>query len=439
MKKIPLPEFEDAILNLEVDLKDRGGLHRFKKVGDLVAWLMEEIEFWKWIKEAPAWDHAQSLQTIHNRFFEFESSTNNELNQRRQTWNSHKNKIDELLSPENTDDFETVTSVRLAQYYTEADNLLDQLRDQLRRNFETHIINQGSHIPRTEPTAQFISEVASNDPVEAVFALDQLLKTNQGKNIRAAEINGRVLAMLFSRNLNRKLRPDNAAFKKATESWSNELKNYKADYEQLKSDFEEISESNKKTDTAWVERTVKMEQRFKEQIEKNDQDLANLKDTYESHMVLQGPFEYWSSKCEEHGDLVKKFRNWLVGGSIVGAAAVGITAYCILPGHYPSDSIPWRHLGLFLLATTFVLWILRLLVKLLLSNVHLYADAKERIVMIQTFMALVRHKETLEGLKKEDIALVLAPIFKPSTTGVIKDDGGPITLGDFISRLGGKQ
>ncbi len=37
-----------------------------------------------------------------------------------------------------------------------------------------------------------------------------------------------------------------------------------------------------------------------------------------------------------------------------------------------------------------------------------------------------------------NLALVLAPIFKPSTTGVIQDDGGPATLTDFIGRLSGK-
>ena len=58
--------------------------------------------------------------------------------------------------------------------------------------------------------------------------------------------------------------------------------------------------------------------------------------------------------------------------------------------------------------------------------------------MISTFMALMRRQEGREGVQKMDLALVLAPIFKPSTTGVIKDDGGPTTLTDFISRLAGK-
>ena len=109
-----------------------------------------------------------------------------------------------------------------------------------------------------------------------------------------------------------------------------------------------------------------------------------------------------------------------------------------MPEFHPSNEIPWRQLGLFLLLSTFVLWGVRLCVKLLLSNIHLEADAREREVMIQTFMAMMRHKESREGVTKEDIAVVLAPIFSPSTSGVIKDDGGPASLTDFITRMSGK-
>ncbi|PAW79261.1 MAG: hypothetical protein B9S32_04725 [Verrucomicrobia bacterium Tous-C9LFEB] len=91
-----------------------------------------------------------------------------------------------------------------------------------------------------------------------------------------------------------------------------------------------------------------------------------------------------------------------------------------------------------MLISTFVLWALRLLVKLLLSHIHLYADAQEREVMISTYMALIRRKESRESLSKDDIAIVLAPIFRPSTTGVINDEGSPVTLTDFISRIAGK-
>jgi hypothetical protein len=128
----------------------------------------------------------------------------------------------------------------------------------------------------------------------------------------------------------------------------------------------------------------------------------------------------------------------VAGSAVVGGAILVTAGYLFLPELQNKEAIPWRSLGFFVLISTFVLWMVRLFVKLMLSHIHLHADAREREVMISTFMALVRRQESREGLQKADLALVLAPIFKPSTTGVIKDEGGPVTLGDFIGRLAGK-
>ena len=62
---------------------------------------------------------------------------------------------------------------------------------------------------------------------------------------------------------------------------------------------------------------------------------------------------------------------------------------------------------------------LRLVIKLLLSNIHLAINARERVVMINTFMALIRRPESAEGL--------------------IKNDGGPTSLGEFLTRLPSKE
>lgn len=79
-----------------------------------------------------------------------------------------------------------------------------------------------------------------------------------------------------------------------------------------------------------------------------------------------------------------------------------------------------------------------MLKKLFLSNIHFEADASERVVMVQTFMAMLRNEESRGKLENKDIALILAPLFKPSTMGAIKDEGSPMTLSDFIGRISGK-
>lgn len=69
---------------------------------------------------------------------------------------------------------------------------------------------------------------------------------------------------------------------------------------------------------------------------------------------------------------------------------------------------------------------------------RIYVKHRGWVFTPKHFLDLGSSDAIVNALKDRDIALVLAPIFKPSTIGVIKDDGGPISLGDFISRLSGK-
>ena len=82
---------------------------------------------------------------------------------------------------------------------------------------------------------------------------------------------------------------------------------------------------------------------------------------------------------------------------------------------------PLLFVGLGLVATTFFIWIMRILVRLYLSELHLGIDARERETMLLTYLAL-----TNEGkVEPTDRALVLAPLFRPTADGVVKDDGAP--------------
>ena len=91
--------------------------------------------------------------------------------------------------------------------------------------------------------------------------------------------------------------------------------------------------------------------------------------------------------------------------------------------------------GVIFLGTFLFIWAMRILVKLLLSNSHLSADADERIAMIQTYLALLEEGKLDET---DGRRALLAAIFRPTTTGVIKDEGMPPVAGQFTDRLQGK-
>ncbi len=77
----------------------------------------------------------------------------------------------------------------------------------------------------------------------------------------------------------------------------------------------------------------------------------------------------------------------------------------------------WKF-SIMLLISTLGIWLTRLTTKLFISNLHLGADAYERVTMIKTYLALLVDDKDLQG---DDRQLILQTLFRPSSTGIIKD------------------
>ena len=453
--EVPHPtELSEARIDLEFDFKGAGGVQRFIRVSDIEAWLAEEREFWRWLDSPPATNHTPSIPNVHTQFWGYENAIKDAFTRRQNEWNQIQLEIKRSEDVLNNNDLTAELSEQekgnIKRQNESLDFTLKELRNEIVSTLENEVVVQKFHITRLEPEAQFISELADMSPVSAVFALDQILMQLRQSHDRVLhEYNGRMLAALYAANLNRKLRPDNTAFKNAIQTWGVELGDFKGRFETQEQKFEEVLTLQKsrlddwKLDTEEARevlegRTNEAFENFEVELELTRKNLVNLTEVYESHMQLKGPLIYWRGKRKEHLKGIKSLRAWAIAGAIFAVILMVGAAWFLLPENLPKEIIPWRPIGFFVLISTVSLWLVRLLVKLLLSHIHLYADAKEREVMISTFMALIRRPESRELLTKEDIALVLAPIFNPSTTGVIKDDGAPVSLGDFISRLGGK-
>lgn len=442
MKKLP-DQFQQSRIDLEIDLEGSGGPQRFKTVGEFEAWLREETEFWDWMNQAPASNHHSHVSELIQRFFKLRDECRAQLNATGSSWKRLHNEIQQWESSL-TDDGRSEESKKATQESIERglkaiEREIEQLRSAITTIVKREIVKTKDYLPRSNPGAQFVKELAETKPDEAIYALDQLmLDERNASDPRQVGHTGRMMAALYRKNLNRKIRHDKQAFDNAITTWANELADFKSRYEGQVKAFAAISKRHLDADEAWRKKADELAGAFDEMRSSKEHDLKNLTDTYEAHMQLKGPLVYWRGKRREH-TIAKKRMGWAAGtAGVLGAALIGASAHLFLPESTSPDSIPWRSIGLFLLISTLVLWLVRLLVKLLLSHVHLCADAREREVMISTFMALMRRQESREGVEQMDLALVLAPIFKPSTTGVIKDDGGPTTLADFVSRLAGK-
>ncbi|MFN4874177.1 MAG: DUF6161 domain-containing protein [Akkermansiaceae bacterium] len=424
---------EEAEIDIEINFDVRGGLQRFKTIAKLQAWIAEERNFWSWLDQ-----RRQTLGSAWETFWRFDSQIKNELSGQTQRWNqfiSERNQLEERLKSEGLSDQEKLSATeRIDILSNECRVILENMRSRISTNVQNEIVHNRLHLLRTEPESQYLAEIAATDADAAAHALSYFLARNRNEQ---GEFKGRMLAALYSENLNRKVRPDQTAFKSAITTWTEELADFKARYETQEEEFSDILQKHQDSEEAWKKRHDQLAEDFGTMRTNAETELKTLKDTYDAFMQLEAPREYWEKKRIEHAK-GKKIMGWASGiAAVIGAGVLGIVVWFLLPVHHPSSSIPWQQIGFFFLASTFILWLVRLLVRLMLSHIHLHADAREREVMISTFLALIHRQESREGLKKEDIALVLAPIFRPSTSGVIKDDGGPQSFGDLLSALTG--
>lgn len=95
--------------------------------------------------------------------------------------------------------------------------------------------------------------------------------------------------------------------------------------------------------------------------------------------------------------------------------------------------LPLGRIGVSLLVITLGLWLIRTFARMFLSNWHLAADASERVVMVQTYLALLQEGS---GLDTSDRELIITALFRKASTGIVRDDANPPMLVSQLVRKG---
>lgn len=163
------------------------------------------------------------------------------------------------------------------------------------------------------------------------------------------------------------------------------------------------------------------------QANQMDSALAEFKaveTAYREQLQLAAPTTYWTKKQSRHRNLAIGFGIWCVLYALAATLYVSLT----LAGEYdaalklPAGTswVPYVLLGARgLFVSIVVFWAGRIFVRMFLSQLHLSMDAHERSTMVMTYLAL-----TQDGrITPEERPLVLQPLFRPTSDGIVKDDG----------------
>lgn len=238
-------------------------------------------------------------------------------------------------------------------------------------------------------------------------------------------------------------------------------RNFEVDYPKLldgcKADFE--SSLNEK------------ELEWQAQLTDVTEELNRLRATYDEHMKLASPVRYWESKRIKHQRI-----SWVLGivtllamlgtyrvlgnrlesfsgrfqdaasavpplGKAVSSAPLAVIKNTAVTqatslGKALEAAGPIWHFdfAFMILMGTMCFWLLRIFVRLFLSQIHLENDAAERVTMAKTYIAMYRRRKLSEG-DQDQLSLVLSALFRPSGDGIVKDEGVPPSFVDLLTKL----
>ena len=153
--------------------------------------------------------------------------------------------------------------------------------------------------------------------------------------------------------------------------------------------------------------------------------------TYDQKLALQKPVEYWQTKESHHKSRSFGFGIAAILVGLVLVSLLGISTYEVLSPLGANENPKNWQIGVLLIALFFSIWLMRIIVRLFLSHLHLAGDASERRTMIQTYLAMSRDGS---NFGPEDKKLILQHLFRSASDGLVKDDAAPPTPLEMLTR-----
>jgi len=395
----------------EVSLGKDGGTKVFNSVEELIGWMANEQQFWSWLGQQP---HTNEKQTILNQFDGFVRSVNQQVNEIK----SLKNQATERKAEPD-----------LTRNFTNIGNFFKQFYE-----------NQHGFSSET-PKGKFIEHLKKEQGQGvATVACGYFMQV--GFNYGGYDgIRGAIAATSFDYGLKDSAMSEKIALEELRLHWQTVFQNFEKELNAESENHKQLNSDAKIQLTSQKENFDQLVSTSKENLDHlistSKDDWRKLKTTYDAELAIRAPVLYWKSKATSHLKL-----SWIFAGVVVvvGGAIFWLLFLEVRRLIEPPTSLPqpelwhpeyWR-LAILIASALIGVWIVRILVRLFLSNVHLQTDAKERVVMVQTYLAFLRRGK----ISKEDEQFILKTLFRPTATGIMKDDAVPLTALDALTKIG---
>jgi Family of unknown function (DUF6161) len=402
------PEPRPAPL-FSLDLKDNGGLFAPVSLAEVNSWIQREVGFWSWLNNSRAGgNHDQGIKQALGQL----NQTQNTANQAPQYKDSNPQ-----------------------HYQAQLSGIRGQLEEVFLRQRLPH-----SSTPQAKRIEDYRKEAGDHG---ASFFASVFVPPQQGHHFHPQELAGwRGLTEGLIERFGLSSAPQKGR-KQAAEQSFEQLRT-KAEslvgekttaYDALHRDYTGLAASIK---TAADEQKAqfdtaqgKREGDFEKLVNEHKQEMENLRKTFREEIALRAPASYWEDKRKGH-ERMSKITGALSFGGIAGAAAtLGWLIHNLLRTAVPNTAPEAWRVAMLVLIGLFAVWGVRLVVRMFLSHLHLATDASERVVMARTYLSLIEGDRLAS---KEDRQLILQALFRPTADGIVKDEGIPPSMLEFLTR-----
>lgn len=383
--------------HVHVELGSNGGQVVFIEPADVENWLTAEKTYWAWLMQARKSD--PSTLDVHGHF--------------NTSWNriqKHSNRWRDGNSEAERDAAKGDLAIELRVRYGDTRQALHS----------------------TSPDAKFLDALRAINPVLALYAAPWFV-TNLVPTVSTPKaIEAAIEVQQFRKGFSGSVASERAALEHLKHQWQDEWNQAKIVSAHHSSNIQRLAEDigrvASQQATSFDETMSKHKAELADQFAFAKDELAKVAKTYDQFMALKAPVKYWESR---------RTRSFAVAGAsmvlfLVSAAIALAFAKVLLSGLSNGTAIDWSHLGYVLFSFTLIFWWTRILIRIFLSNFHLATDAAERAVLIQTYLAMIREEKAVgEGSRDS----MLAAVFRPSASGLVKDDALPHVFYDWLTRI----
>ena len=383
----------------------------FQTLQEIEAWLAAERGFWAWMQNAPWTPLKNSVTTRYEAFF---NNVHSQLHQAKIIKQEAENAKQQ---PE------------LAPYLDRIKNFFLQHFDQQLNTFS------GSSF------AKYVVQLKKDEGDTVAFAALAYSNHSPIKLDEYEYFRGALLSFSFEMGLAKRKSSEAQALEEMRTEWESKFQSFRETliaetdtHKKLNIDGEQLIS---KQTSALKELLTNQEAASVELVAKAKSDWADLNKTYDDALAVRSPVNYWTRKAKSHLVL-----SWIYAA--VSTITAGTSLYFLIREVKSLMEVPkgiqdvdkwhpeyWRF-AVLIASALFCVWGIRILVRLLLSNIHLLTDARERVTMVQTYLALLRRGK----IKDDERMFILQALFRPTPTGIVKDDAVPLTIIEGITKLG---